>query len=325
MLTIKDIALLAGVSFSTVSKALNNDPKIRPSTRMKIMKIAEKHGYQKNILATQLVSGKSNIIGFVLGELTNPLYSLVAKELDSKLKACGYRMISVMTSDGIELLYQLKVDGCIVWDTATANVLDSLKHFNGFSMPCFILGPMDHSDSPYMNIDRKRAIGTAVDHLISYGHRRIGFIGDSQAIKVQGFKEALKRNGLSLSTEDILSGGTSWEEGYLAMLKYEFSESSPTAFIGLNNLVTKGAMRAIFEKGLKVPEDISLIGYDHSPDMQYAEVAITTVGPSLEELTSITVEQIIALINGNQAEYPIAVESRIHERNSVAKPKLLHK
>lgn len=321
MLTIKDIALLAGVSISTVSKALNNDPKIRTSTRMKITKIAEKHGYQKNILATQLVSGRSKIIGFVLGELTNPLYSLIAKELDNKLKAVGYRMISVMTSDGIELLYQLKVDGCIVWDTATAKIWDSLQPVKGASMPCFILGPIDHSDSPYMNIDRKTAIGKAVEYLMSYGHRRIGFIGNSQAIKVQGFKEALNRNGLSYSPQHILPGGTSWEDGYFAMLHYEITESSPTAFIGLNNLVTKGAMRAILEKGLKVPEDISLIGYDHSPDMQYAEVAITTVGPSLEELTAIAAEQIVALINGNQAEYPIYVETRIDERDSVTEPK----
>lgn len=321
MLTIKDIAKLAGVSYSTVSKALNQDPRIKPATRRKVLDIAEKHGYRKNILATQLVSGKSRIIGFVLGELSNPLYPLIAKMLDAELNKRGYRMISVLSSEGIDLFYQLKVDGCIVWDSTASRVLEQMRGSSSASIPCFILTPVDDPDSPYMKIDRKEIIGKAIDYLVSYGHKRIGFIGNTQEIKLQGYKEGLERNGLQYSAEHILPANSTWEDGYLAMLNYRFTSESPTAFIGLNNLVTKGAMRALLQKGLKVPGHVSLIGYDHLPDMQHAEVAITTVGPSLEELTSQAADQIIALVSGEAVEQPLVIEPRLYERNSVAKPR----
>jgi LacI family transcriptional regulator len=187
-------------------------------------------------------------------------------------------------------------------------------------VPCFVLGAEDNPDAPYIKIDRKGGICKAVEYLMSYGHRRIGFIGDSQEIKVQGYKEALYRNELEFSNEDILPAYATWEDGYMAMRNYNFTANSPTAFIGLNNLITKGAMRALFEKGFNVPKDISLIGYDNSPDMQYVEVAITTVGPSLEELTSQAADLIVSLVQGENVAYPVVIESKLYERNSVAAP-----
>lgn len=318
MVTIKDIAKLAGVSYSTVSKALNNDPLIKPATRQKVLEIAEKYQYRKNIMAQQLSSGKSNIIGFVLDELSNPLFSNISKNLHSELKSRGYQMILVIAGDGVDIFSQLRVDGCIFWEYMLDDREAFWKLVSSMPMPCFVLGADENPNSPYIKIDRKEGIFKAVEHLKAHGHERIGFIGNSQNIKIEGYKEALQRTGLEFCEGSVLPAYSSWEDGYFAVRNYTFTSSSPTAFIGLNNLVTRGALRAFIEAGFQVPQDISLIGYDDLPDMQYAEVALTTIGPPLGELAVQAAELIVALIRGEDAKYPVVIQPKLYLRNSVA-------
>jgi len=319
MITIKDIARLAGVSYSTVSKALNGDPRIKLSTRQKVLEIAEKYNYRKNILATQLSSGKSNIIGFVLDEpSSNPLFSSIAKNLHHELKKRGYQMILVVSMDGYEIFSQLRVDGCIFWDYRPSQREDFVKDLATLHIPWFLLGVDDDPRSPYIKIDRKAGIHLAVEHLATFGHRRIGFIGNSQDIKLQGYREALDRLGLPYSADFVLPAHSTWEDGYLAIRRFPFGKDAPTAFIGLNNMVTRGALRGLLELGFKVPDDISLIGYDDLPEMQYAEVALTTVGPPLDEMAVQAADLIVALIKNEPVRYPFVVRPRIQQRDSVA-------
>ncbi|MCM3173763.1 LacI family DNA-binding transcriptional regulator [Paenibacillus sp. MER 99-2] len=318
MITIKDIAKLAGVSYSTVSKALNGDPRIKPATRQKVLAVAEKHQYRKNIMAQQLSTGRSNIIGFVLDELSNPLFSNISGNLHAELKKRGYQMILVVADDGVDIFSQLRVDGCILWDYALEDREAFWKKFATLNMPCFVLGTDEAPNSPYIKIDRKEGIYKAVQHLQSLGHSRIGFIGNSQNIKLEGYREALQRTGLEFEPHYVLPAHSSWEDGYFAIRNYSFGSESPTAFIGLNNLVTRGALRALLEAGYNVPKDISLIGYDDLPDMQYAEVALTTIGPPLEELAAQAAELIVSLIRGEQREYPVVIQPQLNHRSSTA-------
>lgn len=317
MITIKDIAKLAGVSYSTVSKALNGDPRIKHETRQKVLQIAEKHQYRKNILASQLSTGRSNIIGFVLDELSNPLFATISGNLHTELKKRGYQMILVVADDGLDIFSQLRVDGCILWDYALNNREAFWKRFSTLSMPCFVLGTDEMPNSPYIKIDRKEGIFMAVKHLQELGHRRIGFIGNSQHVKLEGYREALQRTGLAFNPGHVLPAHSSWEDGYFAIRNYSFDAESPTAFIGLNNLVTRGALRALLEAGHHVPQDISLIGYDDLPDMQYAEVALTTIGPPLDELAVQAAELIVALIRNEEVDYPVVIQPKLYHRSSV--------
>lgn len=317
MITIKDIAKLAGVSYSTVSKALNGDPRIKHETRQKVLGIAEKHHYRKNMLASQLSTGRSNIIGFVLDELSNPLFSTISGNLHAELKKRGYQMILVVADDGLDIFSQLRVDGCILWDFALNNRETFWKGFASLNMPCFVLGTDETPNSPYIKIDRKEGIFRAVEHLKELGHQRIGFIGNSQHIKLEGYREAMQRTGLEFNPGHVLPAYSSWEDGYFAIRKHTFDSNSPTAFIGLNNLVTRGALRALLEAGYSVPKDISLIGYDDLPDMQYAEVALTTIGPPLDELAVQAAELIVALIRDEEVDVPVVIQPRLYHRSSV--------
>lgn len=318
MITIKDIAKLAGVSYSTVSKALNHDPRIKHTTREKVLAVAEKHHYRKNIMAQQLSSGRSNIIGFVLDELNNPLFANISGNLHAELKKLGYQMILVVADEGMDVLDHLRVDGCIFWDYEMTDRAAFWQRFSNIQIPCFVLGTDDSPNSPYIKIDRKEGIYKAVEHLRNNGHTEIGFIGNSQPIKLEGYREALQRTGLEWNKDYILPAYSSWEDGYFAIRNYEWTSKSPTAFIGLNNMVTRGALRALLEAGYKVPSDISLIGYDDLPDMQYAEVALTTIGPPLDELAIQAAELIVALIRGEQVQYPVIIQPQLYHRQSVA-------
>lgn len=317
MITIKDIAKLAGVSYSTVSKALNGDPRIKHETRQKVLAIAEKHHYRKNMLASQLSTGRSSIIGFVLDELSNPLFSTISGNLHAELKKRGYQMILVVADDGLDIFSQLRVDGCILWDFALNNRETFWKGFASLNMPCFVLGTDETPNSPYIKIDRKEGIFRAVEHLKGLGHQRIGFIGNSQHIKLEGYREAMQRTGLAFNPGHVLPAHSSWEDGYFAIRKHAFDSNSPTAFIGLNNLVTRGALRALLEAGYSVPGDVSLIGYDDLPDMQYAEVALTTIGPPLDELAVQAAELIVALIRDEEVDVPVVIQPRLYHRSSV--------
>ncbi|CAI6080307.1 HTH-type transcriptional regulator DegA [Paenibacillus sp. JJ-100] len=318
LITIKDIAKLAGVSYSTVSKALNDDPRIKPATKQKVLAVAEKHQYRKNMLARQLSTGRSNIIGFVLDELSNPLFSNISGSLHTELKKRGYQMILVVADDGVDVFSQLRVDGCILWDYALDNRDVFWKKFATLNMPCFVLGTDEAPNSPYIKIDRKEGLFKAVEHLKSLGHSRIGFIGNSQHVKLEGYREALQRTGLTFNESHVLPAHSSWEDGYFSIRNYNFGPDSPTAFIGLNNLVTRGALRALLEAGYSVPRDISMIGYDDLPDMQYAEVALTTIGPPLDELAVQAAELIVSLIRDEQVEVPVVIQPRLSLRNSTA-------
>lgn len=195
---------------------------------------------------------------------------------------------------------------------------DVLEKFATLNMPCFVLGTDEAPNSPYIKIDRKEGLFKAVEHLKSLGHSRIGFIGNSQHVKLEGYREALQRTGLAFNEDHVLPAYSSWEDGYFAIRNHAFGADSPTAFIGLNNLVTRGALRALLEAGYSVPSDISLIGYDDLPDMQYAEVALTTIGPPLDELAVQAAELIVSLIRDEQVDVPVVIQPKLNLRNSTA-------
>ena len=300
MVTIKDIAELAGVSYSTVSKALNDSPLVKPETKKRILEIAKSQGYQRNLLARHLVSGRTRLIGLVLADVSNPTFSTLAKYLHRALREKEYRMILAISAEEAELLTQLRVDGLILWGHVIRTHPALLDEVQTWTAKALVLGADEALPLPSLRFDRRAGISEAVQYLQSFGHRRIGFVGSSQEIKIRAFVDALSRLDLEVSPDCLFPAEPTFEGGYRALRYARPDKPLPTAFIGLNNLVTKGALRALLEMGYRVPFDVSLVGYDNLPDMQFAEVPVTTVGPVLEEVADATAEAIIALIEGHE-------------------------
>lgn len=319
MVTIKDIARLAGVSYSTVSKALNDSPSISTATKNRIVEIAKSEGYEKNLSASHLASGRTHLVGVALVEVNNPTFSNLALHLHRAFRSRGYHMILAVSLDEVEILSRLRVEGLILWEDVMRTHPGEVNRLKAWDAPSFILGTDDVLDVPHMRFDRKAGILEAVHYLRSFGHERIGIVGDSQEIKVRAFLEAMEELGLAeISGEYLFASEPTWEGGYRALKYARRDRPLPTALIGLNNLVTKGALRALLERGYAVPHDISLIGYDNLPDMQFAEVPITTVGPLSEDIAETAAEVMVSMIEGKPTSTMVVVDPVLIVRASVS-------
>ena len=319
MVGIKDIAKLAGVSYSTVSKALNDSPLVKPATKRRILEIASKYGYEKNLLATQLVSGRSKLVGLVVGNVQNPTFSNISNYIYNELTARGYQLLLTISSNGVELLNQLRVGGIIIWRDIVSSDPQVYEKYSDLRMPGFILGTYKAMSIPHIMIDREACIRDAIRYLKACGHTRIGFVGGKpHEVKVEAYRRTLRDMDLESHEDWFIPSESTWEGGYQAMKSFPLNDSSPTSFIGLNNLVSKGALRAILERGYSVPKDISLIGYDNLPEMGRTEVPLTTVGPSLEEMASQSVDLLEALMENPSHAFPVVLKPHLMERTSVA-------
>jgi LacI family transcriptional regulator len=319
MITIKEIAKLAGVSFSTVSKALNNSPLVKEDTKRHILEIAEQFGYRTNLLAKQLVTGKSRMIGLIWQDVDNPVYSQLAMKLYQLFHQEHYEMVMTVSSpsEATDLFQQLRVDGLIYWGDVEQDTEFVAKRLPELKTPILLVGNNATTSFPSLQIDRRSGIYEAVRFLKDKGHNRIGFIGDSQEVKLRGYKDALLDFGLAYSPDFILPSDLTWESGYRAVMQADWNEVKPSAYIGCNNLVTRGALRAFMEKGIQVPQQMSLIGYDELPEMAYAEVPLTSVGPSLEEVAMSSVEMMIELLQEGHLDESRIIMPLLHERKSV--------
>jgi LacI family transcriptional regulator len=306
MITIKEIAKLTGVSFSTVSKALNDSPLVKEETKRKILEIAEQFGYRRNLLAKQLAGGKSNLIGLIWQDVDNPMYGQLAMRMFESFCTRGYEMVMTMTppEQAAELFQQLRVDGLIFWGDVEEDGHLVTKRLTQIDKPVLIVGNNAQLAFPSIQIDRREGIYEAVRYLLSKGHHRIGLIGGTQQVKLRSYKEAIAEFGLQYKPGDVIHSELTWESGYDAVKHAKFDRDSPTAYIGGNNLITRGALRAFIERGFTVPKDVSLIGYDELPEMAYAEVPLTSVGPSLEEIAQHAVKRMVSLLQseGNNSK-----------------------
>jgi len=311
MTTIKDIAKMAGVSYSTVSKALNNSPLVKEETKQKILEIARAHNYRRNLLASQLVSGKSRLIGLVLDNVGNPLFADLTTLIHQALWERGYHVILALSHQSVDLMANLRVDGVIYWGNGAA-----AEEFAQLKRPVLILGSDDPVSLPSLKVNRRGGISTAIHHLKELGHRVVGLIGNSQEIKVQAFRDSLAEAGLPFRNHQVLSSSTTWEDGYRAVKELPVGPNMPTAWIGVNNLVTKGALRAFLERGVRIPEDISLVGYDDLPEMERTEVPLTTVGPPLAVMADTASELILRLVNGDEIPLETWIQPVLRVRKS---------
>jgi LacI family transcriptional regulator len=315
MTTIKDIAKLAGVSYSTVSKALHNNPLVKEETRRRIWEIAEAQNYRRNLLASQLVSGRSQLVGLVLDNVGNPLFADLTTYIHEALLESHYHVVLALSRQSADLMANLRVDGLTYWGNLTRES-DLAQQLCQLKRPILVLGNDEPTDLPSLQINRKGGILTAIKYLKGLGHRNIGLIGNSQEIKVQAFRESLKQAQLAYRRAVVLPSRTTWEDGYRAVKNLALGDKSPTAWIGVNNLVTQGALRAFVERGLKIPQDISLVGYDELPEMERAEIPLTTVGPPLRLVAETATHLMLALIEGREVSHETWIEPVLQIRQS---------
>ncbi|UOE93595.1 LacI family DNA-binding transcriptional regulator [Alkalihalobacillus sp. LMS39] len=313
--TIKDIAKAAGVSYSTVSKALLDSPLVKPKTKAKIKEIALELGYQPNVAARSLVSKKSNTIGIVWPTVERVAHSALITAINQKLEEHAYTtLISINPlKDAIKTFSRFRVDGILVFDETS--YIDSIET----NVPVITYGIAGSTKQyPTVDVNRKAAIKAAVSYLHNIGHKKIAYIGNLtsedlfQEEKVAGFTEAITEANLDNYEYSLLPiTGLDQYDGYLAA-KTIIKADRPTAFISGSQDLARGVFRAVHEMDLRIADDISIISYDNIPQKEDLDVPLSIVGVPLATIASTLCDLLIEVANGNSIDSTTILTPELH-------------
>ncbi|WP_273122412.1 LacI family DNA-binding transcriptional regulator [Bacillus weihaiensis] len=321
-ITIKDIAKKVGVSYSTVSKALNNSPLVKPDTKEKIIKLAKEMGYEPNYAAQRLVSKRSNVIGLIWPTLERVAPSTLITKINEEISKHNYSMILSINSieESIDMFKRFQIDGGIVFNKENYQMPDT------FPMPIVTYGVKQQNSIPVIDVNYREAMHTAVHYLHQLGHEKIAFLGDfsivdeRQVEKYHGFQQAMEKLGLTLSAHNLVNtAGLDWYDGYMATNRLLSTSFKPTAIIGTSYDISAGIIRALRQANYIIPKDMSVISYDNIPQMENLEVPLTSVGVPVEEMAQQMVETLLNYIE-QPSSVPLSqiLTPKIFERASCA-------
>jgi len=309
--TIKDIAKIAGVSMNTVSRAFNNKPDISKETKERILKIAQELGYVKNFTASSLKQKESKIIGVVISDSANPFYAETLKGIEAAARKYGYQIILCNTErdyriekEMIRILIGRRVDGLIIGPVQTG--YEDIKMLEDMKFPTVILG-RHFEDIEIDEIYNNEVKGgyLATKHLIERGRRKIvmlnGFLEISAArMRLEGYKKALFDYGIDFDESGVLIGDIDFISGYERTLDLIERKKEFDAIFCYNDMIAFGAVKALREKGFKIPEDVSIVGYD---DVLYSELIdppLTTVRIKKYELGFEAMKMLMSRLKGRR-------------------------
>lgn len=307
-LTLEDIARLSGVSRSTVSRVINDDPNVKDETRRKVLDIIGNINFQPNLAARGLASGRTNVIGVVIPAgvsviFTDPYFPILLQSISAVCNTRNYSVMLWLADPEYErrmitrILHNGLVDGVVAAkvllnDSIIESLMDS-------KMPFILIGRHPSKDVNFLDVDNELAGRKATMHLIRLGYKRIATITGlkDQVVtldRYQGYLKALQESEHPVFPELVEEGDFTDEGGYSAMrrlLKYK-----PDAVFVASDMMAYGAMRAIREANLRIPDDVALVGFDDIPSSSKTLPPLTTVRQPVAQMGSRAVDILIDLI-----------------------------
>lgn len=326
-LDIRAVARTAGVSTATVSRVFNNKRSVDEGLSKKVWQAIQRLGYVPNTQARALVSGNSKLLGVIISEITNPFFPELIQGFEDKAVAEGYETLIGSTNHDltrmelcVKRMLERKVEGVAVMTFGIEEPLLERLSSQGIPMVFIDLAPHERNTST-IRVNYSKGIHEAVQHLAVLGHRKIAFIAGppalhSAAARLQAFREATERIGLHVPKTYIIHGDHTVDGGTKCMQQFLSLADPPTATLCSNDVTAIGSMHAIARSGLRVPEDISLIGFD---DIRFAEFTVpplTTVRMSGHDIASCAVNALISK-DGLDRE----VDTKLIVRQSTSIPK----
>ena len=310
-INIKDIARIAQVSHTTVSRALNDKSRIRQETKEKILSIAKELGYRPNFIARSLVLKRTRTLGLVITNIANPFYTELAQGIEKTATKLGYSIILCSTQSDIstekqyiEMLRSKGVDGIVF---SSAHMEDpNIVALAEEEFPITLVNrrtyhPVVKEKVNYVGVDNILGGFLAVEHLIRLGHERIGVIGGSAESSVglerlEGGKKALSTYGLEQRNDYFLEGNFLKKSGYERGKQFLKMAELPTAIFAASDYMALGVCQAILEEGLRIPEDVALIGFNDIEFSSMQGIELTTIGQKKFEMGAIAVEMLVEKI-----------------------------
>ena len=339
MPTLKDVAKKAGVAPSTVSRVINDSSRISEETKFKVRKIMDEIGYHPNINARNLVKQRSHNLGLVIPYSTeeafaDPFYSEILRGIGVLAHSKGFNLL-LLTSNGEEeekktvlnAVRGKQSDGVLLLRAKKEDeLIDELTKIN---FPFVIVGRPEEKDKYYwVNNDNITASEKVVDYLIKNGHQKIAMIiGDDNYImnndRLEGYKRSFEKNGLKIDN-DLIVRSDNTDHQNIYMLSQQMIKEHPeiTAFYGMSDTMAYTIMQAMNDMNVKIPEDISIVGFNNNPMSKIVSPPLTTVDINIYLLGNKATELLIGVINGQVDKYQhTIVPTNIIERDSCKKIK----
>ncbi|MBZ9685977.1 LacI family transcriptional regulator [Clostridium estertheticum] len=308
--TMEDVAKISGVSLSTVSRVLTNSAKVSKTKKSLVLKAVKELDYNINSLASNLASNKSKEIAVIIPDITNPFFAEVFKGIDDIISAdnnhysimlCNTNFSRSKEKKYIEHIIKKRVEGVIVVSTdLSEELVNNIKRKTSIiSIETFLKG-VDMVD-----ITNELAMFEATEYLISNGHKKIAFFGWQSGVhslnqRMEGYKNALEKHNIPLKDNYLVNCGFTQAEVYIAAVNFMESKDIPTAIIAINDNTAISIMVAFEKIGVKIPEDISLIGFDNIVISRIVSPKLTTVAQPSYYMGETAAELLINKINKNR-------------------------
>ena len=335
MVRLKDIAQLASVSVMTVSKALRDEPDVSAATRAKIKKLALDLGYVPNTSAQGLRTNTTKLLGLVIPSTLNPIYARIVSAIEERTHDFGYDLLIAQTQNKSERedaclrrLLARRVDGLLITPVYRFEAEARIYHEIAVrKIPTVLLGPPAPfcKNFPGIETQELEASYRATKHLLELGHQKIAYLTGPPAApwaheRFEGYRRALRDAGLQPDDKLVFQAGSTIEDGANATLQMVNEGCQPTAVQAVSDLVAIGCAETLLQQGLKIPEDISLVGFGNILAAEYFRVPLTTVRQPKHRLGVAAVEALIKLIRKEPIELkPLTAELEV--RKSSAPPK----
>ncbi|MEU3342223.1 LacI family DNA-binding transcriptional regulator [Streptomyces sp. NPDC006668] len=315
--TLRDVALLAGVSSRTVSNVVNGYAPVSEATRNRVQRAVDELGYRPNVLARNLAAGRSGQIAVVVPYLDTPYFAELLQGIIRAARVQGYNVLIDQTDGDAEHekmflsrgSQQLLFDGVIF---SPLGLAQSDLSERDPSLPLVVLGERVSDGSfDHVGIDDVTASREATEHLLDLGRRRVAAIGDqpyrtgeAAQLRTRGYRLAHERAGIPVREELVISTPRfNRSDGASAMAHLLDLEEPPDAVFCYSDLVALGALHTLAERGLRVPEDVAVVGYDDIEDGRYSNPPVTTISPDKKMIAETAVERLLKRI-GSPAPVP---------------------
>lgn len=308
--TIVDIAKAVGVSYKTVSRALNGEPHVKADLRQRVLEAAKRLNYHPNLLAQSLVRRRSFLIGLVY-ENPSPSYTVELQNgvLD-RLKSERYRLIVIPVQSVVEnageivgLLRSAALDGVVLAPPASDHP-QILKELRDVGMPFARIAPTQLLEiGPSVFLDDVSAAREIAEYVIGLGHRDIAIIKgnpthQSSEARLLGYAQAMAAAGIEVRADRLEQGDYTFDSGYEAARLIFAAETRPTAILAQNDDMAMGALMAARDKGLAIPEDISIVGFDDAEISRIVWPRLTTVRQPVFDMAATAADMLIAVLDG---------------------------
>jgi DNA-binding LacI/PurR family transcriptional regulator len=316
--TLRDVALRAGVSVRTVSNVVNGYARVSAERRARVQAAVDDLGYRPNLLARNLRQGRSRILALVLPELDVPYFAELARLVIAEARARGYTVIIDQTDGDEQQERELIMENAqaltfagVIFSPLSLSPQQLRSRVS--SAPLVLLGERNLRDvADHVAIDNVAAAREATEHLLSLGRRRIAAIGDqppeaggTAQLRTEGFRQAHGRGGIALDESLIVSASHFHrDDGARAMESLLARPDPPDALFCYNDLLALGAMRVALSRGLRIPGDLAIVGFDDIEDGRYSTPTLTTVAPDKLKIARYAVERLIRRIESRDHSSP---------------------